>query len=185
MALNKANKVLKEIERLARSEFLPIIGPYKGQILLEVIHEIKPKRILEIGTLVGYSTILMGKELGSDAHLVTIEIDPDEARMAEENINRAEIAPTVEIRVGDAIDVLLKLEGMFDLVFIDADKNEYLTYLKLVENRLHKGSVVVADNVGFFANQMRDYLEYVRSSGKYSSRYVPANGDGLEISVKL
>jgi predicted O-methyltransferase YrrM len=183
--LSNANRVLKEIERKANREFLPIIGPHKGQVLLKVIHEIKPKRVLEIGTLVGYSTILMGKELGSDAHLVSIEIDPDEAQIAEENIKRAKIPSIVEILVGDAIDVLPRLEGMFDLVFIDAEKSDYLNYLKLIENRLHKGSVVAVDNVGFFASQMRKYLEYVRSSGKYDSRYVPANGDGIEISAKL
>ncbi len=185
MVLNKADRVLKEIERIAKRKFLPIIGPYKGQILLEAIHKIKPNRILEIGTLVGYSTILMGKELRSDATIVTIEIDLDEARIAEENVKRAEIPPIVEILVGDAIDVLPRLEGVFDLVFIDADKSEYLNHLKRIESRLHKGSLVVADNAGFFANQMRDYLEYVRSSGKYSSRYVPVNGDGFEISLKL
>jgi len=183
--LSKANEVLKEIEGIARREFLPIIGPHKGQILRKVIQEIKPKHILEIGTLVGYSTILMGRELESNARLVTIEIDSEKAKTAEENIRRAEISPTVKILVGDANDILPRLEGLFDLVFIDADKSEYLNYLKLVENKLHKGSVIVADNVKIAANQMRNYLKYVRFSGKYSSRYVPVSGDGLEISIKL
>jgi predicted O-methyltransferase YrrM len=60
-----------------------------------------------------------------------------------------------------------------------------MEYLRLVENKLHKGAVVVADNAGIFAGQMRDYLSYVRTSGKYRSRYVPVGEDGLEISVKL
>jgi len=89
------------------------------------------------------------------------------------------------VLVGDAIEVLPKLEGKFDLVFIDADKRKYLNYLRLVENKLPKESVIVADNAGIFANQMKDYLDYVRSSGKYRSRYVPVAEDGLEISVKL
>lgn len=183
--MSKTVMVLKEIEKMTEKEFLPIVGPRKGRILVEIIREIKPKRVLEVGTLIGYSAILMGKELESDAHLITIEINADEARMAKENIKRAEIPPTVDVLVGDAIEVLPRLDGRFDLVFIDADKREYLDYLRLVEDKLHKGSVIVADNAGISANQMRDYLNYVRSSGKYSSRYIPVGGDGLEVSVKL
>ena len=127
----------------------------------------------------------MGKELGSDAHLVTIEIHADEARRAEENIRRAAIQPNIKMLIGNATEILPKLKEKFDLVFIDASKTEYLNYLRLVEDKLPKGSVVIADNAGASANRMRDYLEYVRSSGKYSSRYVPVGRDGLEISVKL
>jgi predicted O-methyltransferase YrrM len=105
--------------------------------------------------------------------------------MVQENIRRAEIPPTVEVIVGDALKVLPTLTGKFDMVFIDADKREYLDYLRLVEDKLHKGSVVVADNAGISADQMRDYLDYVRSSGKYRSRYEPMGDDGLEVSVKL
>jgi len=81
--------------------------------------------------------------------------------------------------------VIPKLKGPFDLVFIDADKSEYLDYLRLVEDKLHKGSVVVADNAGIFADQMQDYLDYVRSSQRYKSKFVRIGRDGLEISVKL
>ena len=182
--MNKA-EVLKEIEGMSKREFLPIVGPEKGRVLVEIIRENKPKRVLEVGTLIGYSAILMGKELGADCTLITIEIHPDEAKMAKENIKRAEMPPIVEVLVGDAIEVIPRLQGEFDLVFIDADKREYLDYLRKVEEKLHKGSFIVADNAGIFANQMRDYLDYVRSSGKYESRYVPVGGDGLEVSVKL
>jgi predicted O-methyltransferase YrrM len=190
MVLSKAEKVLREIDGAARGRrFLPIVGSSRGQILVKVIREIKPKHVLEIGTLVGYSTILMGKELGSDAHLITIEIDANNAKIAKKNIRKSEILPTVEVLVGDAIEVLPRLEGIFDLVFIDAEKAEYLDYLRLIEEKLHKGSVIVADNVEFAPT----YLDYVRSSGKYNSRFVsvgPVTADhrhkeGLEISVKL
>ena len=192
--LSKAEKVLREIEDVAKGRsFLPIVGPSRGQILVKVIREIKPKRVLEVGTLIGYSTILMGKELEGDTYLITIEIDINNAKVAKENIRKAEILPTVEVLVGDAIEVIPRLESMFDLVFIDADKTEYLDYLRLIEEKLHKGSVIVADNV----ESAPPYLDYVRSSGKYSSRFVPVGPvtvghhrchcreDGLEISVKL
>jgi predicted O-methyltransferase YrrM len=183
--LSTADDVLKEIEGMAKKRFLPIVGSEKGKVLADVVGRFKPKHILEVGALIGYSAILMGKELEEDAHLTTIEIHNDEAKMAEENIKRAKVPPTIEVIVGDAKEVIPKLTGPFDLIFIDAAKNEYLDYLKLVEDKLHKGSIIVADNAGIFANQMGDYLNYVRSSGKYESEYVPVDEDGLEISVKL
>jgi caffeoyl-CoA O-methyltransferase len=195
MFMSKAERILREIEDEARRGRVPhpIVGPNRGQILVEVIREIKPKRVLEIGTLFGYSAILMGKEMSDDAHLITIEIDANNAKIAKENIRKAEIPPTVEVMVGDALEIIPKLEGKFDLVFIDAEKSEYLDYLQLVEDKLHKGSVIVADNV----EHAPPYLDYVRSSGKYNSKFIPVSTDvsdrphryrhreGLEVSVKL
>jgi len=191
--MSKAERVLREIEDAARRRFLPIIGPSRGQILVEVIREIKPKRLLEIGALIGYSAILMGKELGSDAQLITIEINANNAKIAEENIRKAEILPTVEVLFGDAIKVIPRLKGMFDLVFIDADKAEYLDYLRLIEEKLHKGSVIIADNV----EHAPPYLDYIKSLGKYSSKFIPVSTvisghslscgrkEDLEVSIKL
>ena len=82
--------------------------------------------------------------------------------------------------------------GTFDLVFLDAEKTEYLAYLKAVEKNLHKGSVIVADNVGIFKDQMQDYLEYVRNKGPFKSRTIETllefsdtTKDAMEISEKL
>jgi len=164
---------------------LPIVGPEKGQVITEIIREAKPKRVLEVGTLIGYSAILMGKELDNDAQVITIEIHADEAETAEENIRKADIPLKVEVVTGDAIQVIPELTGCFDFVFIDAEKTEYIDYLQLAEDKLHEGAVIVADNAGIFAKQMKDYLDYVRTSEKYSSKYVPVGVDGLEITVKL
>lgn len=177
--------VLEEIEKMKEKRYLPIVGPEKGEVLAKVARETRPKRVLEVGTLIGYSAIMIGKELDKDAHLITIEIHADEARTAEENIRKAGLHAIVEVLVGDALEVIPKLRGPFDLVFIDAEKTEYLQYLKQLEDKLHTGSVVVADNAGIFANEMKDYLEYLRSSSLYSSRYVEVGHDGLEISVRL
>lgn len=182
---NQTDEVLTEIEEMSKRRFLPIVGPRRGKILVKVVRETKPKRILEIGTFIGYSAVLMGKELESDAQLTTIEINADEANLARKNIKNAQVPPTINVIVGDAVKVLPKISGNFDLVFIDADKKEYLKYLCLIENRLHKGSVVVADNAGIFAYQMKDYLKYVRYSERYRSEFVAVDEDGIEISVKL
>ena len=182
--LDSAAKVLTEIEKLTETQFLPIVGPRKGKILAETVRRVRPKRVLEVGTVIGYSAILIGRELEADACLTSIEIHAHEAKVAEENIKKAEIHVKADVVVGDALKVIPKSKGKFDLVFIDADKTEYLQYLKLVEPKLHKGSVLVADNAGIFADQMKDYLEYVRSSGKYTSKYIQVGEDGLEISTK-
>ena len=183
--MTKANEVLRKIEAMAQSEFLPIVGPDKGKILAEAFRKVKPKHVLEVGTLIGYSAILIGKELNETARITTIEIHAKEARAAEQNIERAEIPPKVDVIVGNALDVIPTLENCFDAVFIDAEKTEYLQYLKLMEDKLHEGTVVVADNAGIFANQMHDYLDYVRNSGNYKSKYVQVGEDGVEISIKL
>ncbi len=180
--MSKAERVLDEIESMVKEgKFLPIVGPIRGQILVELVREIKPKSVLEIGALVGYSAILMGKELRSDSHLITIEINPHAAKIARHNIKRAEIPPKVKVLIGDALEVIPKLKGTFDLVFIDAEKRQYLNYLRLIENKLHKGSVVIADNVKYAP----DYLDYVRHSGKYASKYISTSAGGLEVSVRL
>ncbi len=183
--LKSSDEVLRQIEKAAEKVFLPIIGPRKGRFLVEEVQKAKPKHVLEVGTLIGYSAILMGKELASDAEIVSIEIHSDEAELAVKNIDKAAIPPKITVIVGDALQLIPTLKGPFDFVFIDAEKDEYLKYLKLAEGKLGMGTVVFADNAGIFAEQMADYLDYVRNSGNYKSRYIQVGGDGVEISVKL
>jgi len=180
-----ANEILWEIERGATIEFLPIIGSKKGKLLAEEIRKAKPKHVLEVGTLIGYSAILIGKEIEEGSEIVTIEIHREEAEKAGENIVKANIRAKVKIITGDALKVIPTLQGCFDFAFIDAEKTEYIQYLRLMENKLIKGTIVFADNAGIFADQMKDYLDYVRDSGKYKSRYIQVGDDGVEISVKL
>jgi predicted O-methyltransferase YrrM len=180
-----AEQVTRDIEQQSKKRFLPIVGPEKGTVLTRVICETKPIRVLEVGTLIGYSAILMGKDLPANAEIVTIEIHADEALIAKENIQCAQIPSKVEVLVGDAKKVISELTGFFDMAFIDAEKTEYLTYLQLAEPKLLVGSVVVADNAGIFADQMSDYLTYVRSSGNYKSSYEFFGEDGVEVSIKL
>lgn len=180
--MDRAVQVLRAIEDEAqRVGFLPIVGPVKGRILVNLIRKIKPKHVLEIGTLVGYSAILMGKELGDEASLITIEVDARSAQVAKENIRKAGLSEKITVLVGDAREILPSLSGTFDLVFLDAEKDQYLEYLKLVEEKLRSGSVVVADN----ALHAPEYLAYVRGSGRYQSRFIPASAGGMEVSIRL
>ena len=184
-SVSRADEVLSLIEKASEKNFLPIIGPYKGKLLAEEVKKAKPQHVLEVGTLIGYSAVLMGKELDAKSEIVTIEIHHDEAELAGKNVVRANVPPKITVIVGDALLVIPTLRGQFDFAFIDAEKSEYYQYLKLAEGKLRKGAVVFADNAGVFADQMGDYLDYVRNSGKYQSRYVQVGGDGVEISVKL
>ena len=180
--VSKADRVLRSIERSVWRGYFPIVGPEKGKILTDVIHETKPKRILEIGTLIGYSTILLAKDLETDAEIITIEIDEDEAKQAREHIREAEVKPIIRILVGDALEIIPTLNGTFDVVFIDAEKSEYLEYLRSVEPKMHIGSVIVADNTNIYTYSMQKYLDYVRKSGKYESKTL--SWGAMEVSVK-
>jgi predicted O-methyltransferase YrrM len=177
----EAELVLREIEA---SNNHYIIGPKRGHILVRIASEFHPQRILEIGTNVGYSTILMGKELPPRTRITTIEINPDYAEQAKENIKRAKLEPTVEVLVGDALEIIPTLKDEYDFVFIDALKTQYYAYLKTIEPHLFRGSMIVADNVGRSEDQMQDYLKHVRESGQYTSRFILVGNDGVELSIR-
>jgi len=184
MMTTPAERVLKRIESEGRLRFYPIVGRSRGQVLVEQVRMKKPKRILEVGTFIGYSSILMGQELDEGSRTATIEIDRDEAELARKNIREADLKAEVTVHVGDALQVIPTLEGLFNLVFLDAAKWEYYNYLKAIEPMLTSGSVIVADNVRSSSRAMKDYLEYVRDSGNYESRYIRGGWDGIEVSIK-
>jgi len=188
------SSLLRELEQIAKSEHLPSIGPIKGKIISDIIKRYKPTKILEIGTLHGYSAILMVDLLFDDGKLITIEIDKNLADIARKNIAKAGLSNKIEVISGNALEVIPTLTGYkFDLIFLDAAKSEYLQYLRLLEEKhlMKKDSVVVADNVILYENEMKDYLEYVRSSDRYKSQTTETTlefnknvKDALEISFR-
>ena len=200
-------KILAEIEETARKEFLPSIGPIKGKIIEDVIKQYKPKMVLEIGTLHGYSAILIaniilsGKydienfnsESSSTEHiLISVEKDQKLADIARKDIEKARLSEKIQVINGDALEIIPRLKSKFNMIFLDATKSEYLKYLQLIEkySLLNKRAVVVADNVLIYENEMKDYLDYVRNSGKYISRTTETSleftknvKDALEVSI--
>lgn len=178
----EAEAVLRRIEGLPDR---PIIGPVKGRHLVEALKRFDVKSVLEVGTLIGYSAILLASNLPRDGRVVTIEVDPESARSAKANIREAGLADMVEVHIGDALSVLPTIDSTFDMVFLDAAKDQYLEYLKLSEDKLRTGGVVFADNVKMYAHEMRDYLDYVRNSGRYESEYIDVTTDGVEVSTRL
>ena len=123
----------------------------QGKLLGLYVRMIAARRILEIGTLGGYSTICMARALPEDGRLITLEIDPHHAEVARSNIARAGLAARVDIRVGPARQTLDAMraagEGPFDLVFIDADKPSNPDYYAAALAMAHSGTVIICDNV--------------------------------------
>jgi predicted O-methyltransferase YrrM len=181
----ESDAVLREIEDLSKKESLPIIGPVKGKHLADAVRWFKVKNVLEVGTLIGYSAILIASNLYQEGRVITIEIKPKSAERAKENILKAGLADKIEVHVGNALSVMSRIDNKFDMVFLDATKDEYLEYLKLSEDKLKKNGVVFADNVKMLADEMQDYLAYVRNSGKYKSLNIDVGFDAVEISTKL
>jgi predicted O-methyltransferase YrrM len=127
------------------------VSPAQGKLLHLLARIQGASKILELGTLGGYSTIWLARSLPPDGRLISLEIDPKRAEIARANIARAELANAVEIRVGAAADSLQKLvaegRGPFDLIFIDADKPGYAEYLKWSLKLSRPGTLILADNV--------------------------------------
>lgn len=175
------DQVLEEIEN--SKEAFMIIGRKKGKVLGDLVEKHKPKHVLEVGTNLGYSSILMGMHLPEGGKITTLEIDAKVAHIAQENINKAGFSDKINIILGDAKEIIPTLPGTFDFMFIDAAKKQYLTYLKLAEGKLAPNAVIAADNVGIFEDAVKDYLTYVRKN--YQSQTVQVGEDALEVSNTL
>jgi predicted O-methyltransferase YrrM len=136
----------------AAADLPPIsVAPNQGKMLEVLAKMQRSRRILEIGTLGGYSTIWLARALPNDGTLVTLELEPVHAEVARTNIDRAGLGPLVDIRIGPATQSLQDLidegAGPFDFIFIDADKEGYPTYLELSLQLSRTGTIIVADNV--------------------------------------
>lgn len=145
-ALRAADNSIKE------SNIPPIsVSANQGKFLQVLAKTCRAGRILEIGTLVGYSTIWMARALPAGGKLISLEFEPLHAKVARENVKRAGLSNLVDIRVGKAIDLLPQIladnEGPFDMIFIDADKTPYKEYFEWALKLSQPGTLIVADNV--------------------------------------
>ena len=125
------------------------VSPTQGQLLALLVRMVRAKRILEIGTLGGYSTLWMARELPSDGELLTLEVDPLHAAIARENLQLAGFSRQVKVTEGPALETLENLGNRpaFDLIFIDADKPNNPNYLKWALHYSHPGTLIIGDNV--------------------------------------
>ncbi|MBS9372684.1 putative O-methyltransferase [Rhodococcus sp. B50] len=132
----------------AAAELPPIdVAAVQGKFLHLLARIRGARRVLEIGTLGGYSTIWLARAVGESGHVTTLEYEPRHAEVARANLDRAGVGDRVDIRVGAALDTLPELEGPFDLVFIDADKENNSNYVREALRLSRPGTVIVVDNV--------------------------------------
>ena len=187
----------RELEAEAEQDGVPIIrGPERG-LLLEAAALAEPLRILEIGTAIGYSALLLAERF-PQAEIDTLEIDPVRHARALSVMERAGMSSRVHCHLGDAADILPSLSGPYDFLYLDGPKGQYLRQLKEIEGRLTGRAVIAADNVLFrglvrseapvphryrtLVMRLREYISYVEE--RYST-VIHEDGDGLAVSKKL
>ena len=144
------SELLKELNRQTHLRtFYPrmLSGNVQGKFLEMICRMLQPKRILEIGTFTGYSAIAMAQGLPKDGLIYTLEVNGEMEDFISEFISKSGFNKKIKLLMGDALEIIPSLEEEFDLVFIDADKEQYVDYYKLAKTKLKKGGFIIADNV--------------------------------------
>ncbi len=192
------NGFLKELEDYAHENYIPIIFKEVKAFFRYLIPELKPKKILEIGTAIGYSAILIAS-LAPEATITTIEISEERFEEANYNIKKAGLSDRINIINDDAAEVIPYLKTNYDLIFIDAAKGQYSLYYKYCKELLSEGGTLIFDNILFkglpandelvshkhrtIANNLKEFNKLVMDDPNLTSAILPL-GDGLIISRK-
>ena len=194
--------LLQEMEAYAQREHIPIINERGRQAFIEVIEKIKPHRVLEIGTAIGYSALLLALHGAEDISITTLEFSEARAECAKSYWARSPYKERISLKLGDAgklMESLIPPEGGYDFVFIDAAKGQYVDYFRKVQPFLAQQAVVVADNVLFrgyvlgeekpprryktIVKRLREYLKLVQETPGFHTKLIE-NGDGLAVTYK-
>ena len=183
--------LLIELEKEAEEKNIPIVGPVVGELLYILAKTMNARAILELGTATGYSAICLARGLsGSDAMLTTIERDENMAIRAKKNFARAGLVDRVEVKVGEVFQLLKTLNGPYDLIFMDIDKEDYVKALSPCRLLLKVGGLLIVDNVAFVGasefNQKIFNDNQWRSVHLYSllPNHSPEK-DGLTLGVRI
>ncbi len=169
------------------SEFMLDVGPEVGQLLNMLVHMLGAKRVLEVGSSVGYSTLWLAEAVRSNGgSIVAIEPDPEKKRQLRENLARAGLASVVELPEGDTVDIIERLPGPLDLVFLDHWKELYAREFTLVWPKLRRGGVVAADNIIIPAKNRAEIEKYLQliSETPDARTLTLSLGDGVELTVR-
>ena len=190
--------LLSEIDRYGRAHKIPMVLDDTLKLLCDTIKSHECKRILEIGTAIGYSAIAMATYCDVEK-IVTLEIDDDRYKLAKINIAKAHMEDTIENKKIDAFEYIKDSKEKFDFIFLDGPKGQYIKYLPYLINMLDKGGIIFADNVyfhGMVAGQIptpKSVMTLVRNLQKYNDAVKINNqlqtkfydvGDGVAISIK-
>jgi len=145
--LPERGEVLSEMEHLAAERDIPIVGPAVGRLLHQLALISGAKKVFELGSAIGYSTLWWAEAVGADGRVVYTDSDRNNADLARQYFERAGVADRITIQVGDALELLSEQKQEWDIVFCDIDKEDYPRALRLAPPRLRKGGLLVADNV--------------------------------------
>lgn len=179
-------KEISIIKKKALEDKVPIIMDDTLEVVAKILTEIKPNKILEIGTAVGYSAICFSEYLQENGKIDTIERDTERVKEARENIKKAEVEDKINIYEGDAVEILPTLNDEYDVVFIDAAKGKYPFFLNQALRMIRQGGVIIADNVLYKGYVMSDYNKHkqrtaVRNLREYIAEIT--NNDKLETEI--
>jgi caffeoyl-CoA O-methyltransferase len=197
--LPERNGIIKEMEDYASLNNVPIIHPEAARFLSFLIKCKGVKNILEVGTAIGYSAIVMHQAAG-ECRIVTIERDQSMIEEARKNISSAGLESSISIVEGEADEILKNMDDKFDLIFLDAAKGQYLEFFPDCDRMLQNGGIIFADNVLFrgmvatnallirrkitIVKRMRKYLSFMSENPGYDTSVLPL-GDGVAVSLKL
>lgn len=189
---------LEKIKQKALEENIPIIMDDTLEIVDKILKELKPIKILEIGTAVGYSAICFSKYITKDGKIDTIERDKERVEQARKNIMLAEVEDKINIYEGDAVQILPTLNDKYDMIFIDAAKGKYPFFLKEALRMLNTSGIILADNVlykGYVMSNynkhkqrtavrnLREYIAEVTQNPELETEIIEV-GDGLSITKR-
>ena len=191
---NNPASLIKTIDSYVEEtgSFLMNVGPEKGKLLIDCINQNKGKYFLELGAFIGYSAIMIGMTIDDNAKLLSIDSDKNAIEISQSMINFAGLQDKIEFINMPAESAIPKLNKPFDFIFIDHAKKRYYSDLILLENNnlIKKETLVFADNVGIFKEDMNEYFNHVRDSGLYNSKNIEARleyrnniFDAVEISI--
>lgn len=192
--------LIEEIEQEALDTFVPIIRKETQSFLKVLLMMKKPLRVLEVGTAIGFSAILMSEYIPEQGHITTIEKYEKRIPIARENFRRAGKEDQITLIEGDALEVMKSLEGSYDFIFMDAAKGQYIHYMPEAIRLLEPGGVLVSDNVlqdgdiiesryaverrnRTIHSRMREYLYELKHKEELQTSILPL-GDGVALSVK-
>lgn len=192
-------KSLDDIEKFARERHIPVMLDDTRKLLYDTVKRCNPKRILEIGTAIGYSGIVMLS--ACNATLNTVELDEATANLARDNFREFGVLDRVNLFVGDARELVGYLSGTYDFIFLDGPKGQYITFLPYLTDLLEVNGTLVCDNVLYkglvehvpdnprhkhitVARNMRAFLEEITTSARYRTTLYRI-GDGVTVSTKI
>lgn len=191
---------LNQLERYSKETNVPIIRPSMQSLLKLLLQMKQPKKILEVGSAIGFSALLMSEYGPRDCHITTIEKYEKRIPVAKENFKKAGKEKQITLLEGDAMEILPELDGPFDFIFMDAAKGQYIHFLQDILRLLSPGGILISDNVlqdgeiieSRFAvtrrnrtihSRMREYLYTLKNHPLLVTSILPV-GDGVTISVK-